>query len=445
MSWAIVSRLPVGVLPMSEVVAKGREEAREFARPGQGGIVALYREVVGKVQVWGLVLLTFASFFPRLFHYEEYLFFVLFALTVGATWLDGRTVWVRTPLDLPFFLLVGWILVTIPFATDPAYSFAEWRKLITQMLVFYWTLLVARLHSDGAIRRQVLAAVVIGTVVLSLYALVDFVQRNGSLMNRTVRAWAPSSDSNWLTTYLVIGIPLVISAGVAIKANWRRLAYFGAVLGPALLTQVFSYMRAGWLALVFQGIALALFTGRRRLILWVLGCCLAGVFSLLALSQVGYQKDTVHPLSLNIRLGVWKLALEEVVAHPLVGIGYGNDTFVKRFKDHVETGPNPELHISKYGPHNTFLMLAMGSGIPALVFILWMLVSAVRTLLHRAGRVPDERTYVFLIGIAVMIVGFATRNCFDYMFAGSLAYLFWILVATGLAEATAKVEVKAKV
>jgi len=429
-----------GVLLMSEVVAEGREEVREVARPGQGGIVSSYREVVSRVQVCGLILLTFASFFPRLFHYEEYMFFVLFTVAVGASWLDGRTVWVRTPLDLPFFLLVVWILVTIPFATDPAYSFAEWRKLVTQMLVFYWALLVVRRYGDGATRRQILAAVVIGTVALSLYALVDFVQRNGSLMDRQVRAWAPSSDSNWLTTYLVIGIPLVVSAGLAIRTNWRRLAYFVVVLGPTLLTQVFSYMRAGWLALVFQGIAFALFIGRRRLILWVLGCCLAGVLGLLTLSQVGYQKDTVHPLSLNIRLGVWKQALEEIMAHPLVGIGYGNDTFVTRFKDLVETDPNPLLHISKSGPHNTFLMLAMGSGIPALIFMVWMLVSAVRMLLHGASQVPDERSYVFLIGIAVMIVGFATRNCFDYMFAGSLAYLFWILVATGLAESMKKSE-----
>jgi len=164
------------------------------------------------------------------------------------------------------------------------------------------------------------------------------------------------------------------------------------------------------------------------------------VLSLLALSQVGYQKDTVHPLSLNIRLGVWRLAIGEVVTHPLVGIGYGNDTFVKRFKDYVETDPNPEFHISEYGPHNTFLMLAMGSGIPALIFMIWIFGSSVRTLLHGAGRVSDQGAYAFLIGIAVMIVGFATRNCFDYMFAGSLAYLFWILVATGLNESMKKSE-----
>ena len=37
-----------------------------------------------------------------------------------------------------------------------------------------------------------------------------------------------------------------------------------------------------------------------------------------------------------------------------------------------------------------------------------------------------------VVAVAVVTVGFATRNLFDYMFAGSLAHLFWILVAAGM-------------
>jgi hypothetical protein len=34
--------------------------------------------------------------------------------------------------------------------------------------------------------------------------------------------------------------------------------------------------------------------------------------------------------------------------------------------------------------------------------------------------------------IALSVLGFMVRNAFDYMFAGTLASLFWILVAVGL-------------
>jgi heptosyltransferase-3/putative inorganic carbon (HCO3(-)) transporter len=39
---------------------------------------------------------------------------------------------------------------------------------------------------------------------------------------------------------------------------------------------------------------------------------------------------------------------------------------------------------------------------------------------------------VFRAAIALAVIGFVIRNLFDYMFAGSLASLFWILVAIGL-------------
>jgi hypothetical protein len=33
--------------------------------------------------------------------------------------------------------------------------------------------------------------------------------------------------------------------------------------------------------------------------------------------------------------------------------------------------------------------------------------------------------------VALSVIGFMVRNVFDYMFAGSLSSLFWILVALG--------------
>ena len=47
----------------------------------------------------------------------------------------------------------------------------------------------------------------------------------------------------------------------------------------------------------------------------------------------------------------------------------------------------------------------------------------------------DRVVYALTIGVAIMVIGFAVRNLFDYMFAGSLAYLFWILLAAGMSRA----------
>jgi O-antigen ligase len=170
-----------------------------------------------------------------------------------------------------------------------------------------------------------------------------------------------------------------------------------------------------------------LLTSRRRVIAWVLGACLLISGGLVALSQFGYQRSTVDPWTFNARLAVWKLEVREVLTHPLVGIGYGGNTFMMRFAEYPEAK-------NANGPHSAFLMVAMGSGLPALALLLWTLFRAVRLLIQSAKKVSDRLGYAIMLAGALMIVGFATRNIFDYMFAGSLAYLFWMLLAMVLSE-----------
>ena len=83
--------------------------------------------------------------------------------------------------------------------------------------------------------------------------------------------------------------------------------------------------------------------------------------------------------------------------------------------------------------HNAFLMVALGSGLPAVLFLCWMLVALLRRLLPSSGtvRLQDPST-VMALAAGLAVIGFAMRNLFDYMFMGSLAHIFWILAAVGV-------------
>ena len=413
---------------------------RETVQSKNGSAASIMWEQVRRtfwaIQGYGLLLFTFTSFFPRLSHVQEYAFFSLLLLAVICAWYEGKPFWIRTPIDLPLIMFIGWVLLTTPFATDPAYSFAEWRKLVAHVLVFYWVALVLRMHANEVLTRKVMAALMIGTVVLCVYALADFVERGGTWRDRLVRAEAPSSDYNWLSTYMVIAIPMLIVAALAYR-DWFKRVIAGLAVGLAGVTQVASFTRAGWLAHVAEGLAFALLTGRRWLLVWVLGGTVLIGVALVTLSQVGYHSSTVDPWTWDARVAVWKLGVQEIVAHPILGIGYGNDTFVKKYPDYLtqykEALSTKDIKLPAM--HNTFLMVAMGSGIPALVLFVLVFIRLIATLVARAKQ-PQVSAGVrrLLIGIVIVVIGFATRNCFDYMFAGSLAYLFWILAATGLAQ-----------
>ena len=383
-------------------------------------------------QAIGLVLIAFSSFFPRLFHIQEYVFFILLISALVVSWMDKYNPWVRTPMDLPLVCFSAWVLVTIPFAIDPTYSFGEWRKFIALTLVFYWSLFVLRGEFIEHLPRYVLSAVVLGSIVLSSYALIDFLIRGGTWWDRLIRAGAPHSDYNWLTTYMVLVIPMLVAVFFVSRGRWLRFSA-GLALPLAILAQTASYTRAGWVAHVAQGMTFGLLTGRRRLVLWIAGGTGSIVLLLAALSQVGFQRETINPLTLDQRLGTWKLGMEHIAAHPLVGVGYGNDTFTKLHPEYsiqAQQGRRLEEQVLP-AMHNTFLMVAMGSGLPAFVLFLWVLVRMFSFLVKLRNSTSHPESGGLLLGVAVVVVGFITRNTFDYMFTGSLASLFWILLAIG--------------
>jgi putative inorganic carbon (HCO3(-)) transporter len=409
---------------------------------------------VWRIQAGGLFCLTVMSFFPVLFHVEEILFFTLLGLALSVGWIEGKDLRIRTPIDRPLLLLLAWIFLTIPFSLNPEYSFAEWRKLVAQCLVFYWAVYVIRENSQRQVLRRtgfslewlesidgrnptklVFLAVLIGTVLLSGFALTDFISRGGDWQDRIIRARAPGSDYNWLSTYLVLSIPIVVYWGMTSRLLWQKIFSYSTLV-LALLAHAASYTRAGWLASMAQLFSWGLVTRRRVLLMSVmLGIILlAGI--LIGLGQSGYQADTLHTWTLETRMQVWKLGVDQMISHPLVGIGYGNNNFQPVLVD-SPMGDSP-MHL-----HNTLLMMGVGSGMPALVFFSWIFVRLGAEYFPKKNQKNWTDTETIKLCLGIVLVGFFCRNLFDYMFAGSLAYLFWILMACGLGASLQNTE-KAK-
>ena len=96
-------------------------------------------------------------------------------------------------------------------------------------------------------------------------------------------------------------------------------------------------------------------------------------------------------------------------------------------------------HIATFRKMNVFespgdrTMVLMGSGVPALIFFMAIVIRALQELLTGVRRHrPWTEPMLLRIAVAMAVIGFIVRNLFDYMFAGSLLTLFWIVVATGL-------------
>ncbi len=408
-------------------------EAASSALPGDrvgAGLLSRVSPLVWRLQIAGLLTIAATTYFPALSHLQEYAFFTLLAIALGTALAEGRSLGFRSPMHLPIALLLGWVLLSVPFAVDPSYSFAEWRKLAAKILLFYWAVHVWRiaLQQGGArMNEALLAALAVGALGLSLYALPDFWHRGGTWTDRPIRAQAPWSDYNWLSTYMVMTFPLLAAAAWCAPQRWMRWSA-AAVALLALLAQLASYTRAGWLGVLAQAVAAGFLLERRRLVAIVVIGAVVVVAVLLGLGAAGYHQDTLHPWTLETRMAVWGVMLQEIGEHPLVGVGYGTNTLMTRLGDHPEA-------LKAGGSHNFFLMVAMGSGLPALLFLVWAMAAGAKECV-RLSRRPglDRFTWALLLATALMIIGFAVRNGFDTMFNGSLACLFWLLLAVAVAQ-----------
>ena len=185
-----------------------------------GSVRALFWGLQGYV----MVALACSSFFPLLFRYQEHTVIILIVLCLVFCAVEKTSPWVRTPLDLPLWIFMVWVLCTVPFATDPAYSFAEWKKFVAQAGVFYWSLLVLRRCRNERLPQQVLQALVVGAALLACYALAEFIQRGGTWRDRYIRAHAYGSDYNWLSTYMVVAIPVAGTLFAMGRVAWIRAA-----------------------------------------------------------------------------------------------------------------------------------------------------------------------------------------------------------------------------
>ena len=201
---------------------------------------------------FGLLAVAFTLPFIRLNHVTEYVFLSLLILWLGKILFTKSWAVTRTSLDLPIFLFLAWVLLTIPFATDWWYSLDEWRKTIPRLLMFWFVVNVVKNEQDVS---KILHAFSLGLfLVVSMETTFFFVQ-GGNPFSMTLRAGDYFGSSQWLSCFLVMGIPVLWLGVVCEERGWRRYFYVSALVisGVALFL---VHTRAAWVAVMTSGIIL---------------------------------------------------------------------------------------------------------------------------------------------------------------------------------------------
>lgn len=326
----------------------------------------------------------------------------------------------------------------------------QYQGLLTVMLYVGFFYLARLSLTDWRRVRMLVVAMTAGGTLVAAYALVqkaglDPIWR-GYLP--TGRVFSSIGQPNALAAYLVLVIPMAASLLVAGRAVRAAIA---VVLTAMILALVLTQSRAGYLAFVVTLLVLALgmrdeLRGRARLLsIGLAAAVCAGLVSVALVPaartamgeswrRVASSADSASDASPRFHLDAWNVAVRIAADHPVLGTG--QETFPDVFPrySHDVLPPDRASALDAYrveSPHNVYLAIAAGAGIPALVAYVGILVGFVAAAARAARRARTRAVKLTLVAMLAATAGHAVTDAF--MTADVTGtWLFWVLMGAGL-------------
>jgi len=385
-----------------------------------------------------LYVYIFSLPFPQLLFIERNGFIMLLVLLTIWCVISRQHFFLQTALDMPLLALMSWVAISVPFATSPAYSAGELGKLVQQTMIFYVVVSFLRNECD---RMRLLWLFLGGLTVVSAYGIWQFAAKLlGIKFYYLIESFL--SHEIWLTTYLITVVPLGAAMAMTASLRWQRAGAW-TITGLGVICQLLTFSRAGLLALFVEAIVLAMFVRKRV----VTALVAAFIISILVAASVLVILESRERLSfipgpaklttynLESRMKAWQLGASKLMEHPLLGIGYGKSNFyivTKEDPRYLEVGNQVPMAV---GLHNTFLDISVGAGVPAGLAYLWLMWAGLQAGVRQFRSDTDMVSRMWSLALAVLIAGVFVRNLFDHMWIGSMALLFWVIVAVSLQPA----------
>jgi len=339
------------------------------------------------------------------------------------------------PVAVPLLGFALWTALSLAFSDDPAAGFPQVRKLF----VFLVLPVVYSLFQTMSRIQRLLEAMFVATLAGSVTAIGQFAWKVAEASASGVNFYdyyvgrrITGFFSHWMTFSQVLMMVALVLASYVLFYRWRRTARSvwigtGAVLGLAV---ILSVTRSVWAAAAL-GVIYLVWSWKPRL-LWAAPIGLL----LLAVVSPGLVKQRLlsvtEPASYENRLLMWRTGAQMIQAHPWFGVG--PERVAARF-DEFQPEAGQERPSGYYAHlHNVVIHYAAERGIPAAIFIVWLLVKVLVdhvSAARRRGRSDDSRTWLFH-GVAAATVGLMGSGMFDQSLGDSeVLGTYLVLVALG--------------
>ena len=321
-------------------------------------------------------------------------------------------------------LWAGVALGSLLVAVDPAYSLREVKSEVGYALIAF-VVFLAWTRSEERLRLACLA-VLAGFLAMSGSALLGAFLRNGEWP-----ADAYYGDVGAVSAYLVTVGP-VLALTIALFGHRHATRWLAVLGGPFLAVALLSAERALWPALGVQAAVVCVWRWRIRAGaaatlrlalagLMVLGLVGGGVY-LSERYRTGGDPRSPMAMENDSRPRVWKKVGEEILAHPLIGAGFGRAVMGKAYPGLLSAADRGVF----WHPHNLVFTYGISAGVPGMAAVLALFASLARRFWQVACRGERRARLAGLAGTA-MVAGVLARNMTNDFFVRDGALLFWAL------------------
>jgi O-antigen ligase len=375
------------------------------------------------------------------------------------------------PVKIPLAFFCIWTVIAMIYATTPAASGFEIRKLS----LFLFLLLTVNLIVSAKHLRFLLQVMFLESAVAGIVAIYQFVRRY-----LKVRAMHPHRVylqmtvlrihgfmGHWMNfggqQMLIFGMLLAflllfkrrsltpVSAYTSLQPQnsverqpatsstttnaipvrrWPKVWW--TLMAIILVSIILNFTRGVWLGCFVAAIYVVVRWKARWL--WVLPVLLAG-FAMAGPKLMRRRLESVlHPSrdpSVAIRLQMWQVGWRMIKKHPLVGVGPNNI-----YEDYDLYLPPHMVPIVGYHEHlhNDYIQLAAARGLPCLAAWLWFMVA----LGWGSLRVARRRTHLSWVAHGALAgwLALLVEGCFEFNFGTSpVLMVFLFVISTPFAAA----------
>jgi len=311
----------------------------------------------------------------------------------------------KSPLTLPFALFVIWVFIGLFFALDKEGSIHDFRAHLLNYLVFYYILI----NSFNSRKRLVGLSwvIIISATIFSIGEIYYFYFMLGNSFSTKLLPGLNEIAVNQIgfitVTAIIFSLHYIITTG---RLYVKTISF--VCLFPLCILSVLTQTRSTALALFLSVIILC--SKNKKL----LGACLAIILVVVTMTPVGNRFIHINPIT-DLRLDINCTTLEIIKDFPIIGIGFGMETYGNRkcinLNEYNKKVPvkyrQKSIHIF---PHSILFSIAVRTGLVGFALFLYILFMSFKTCWNciRHGKNDFIRRWGLCVAsvlVAVIVIG----------------------------------------